>query len=380
MDIDTYLVKKGITRAQWAAAELAAATAISGHDAAIIALLAAEGVTSVNPNILSNLNAVVLSGGATAYTLTFSPAHSALAANHRMSVRMNVACVANPTLNTDGRGALNFVKPDGTTNIGAGEMALGYIYDIQLNAAKTKWVVYNFQAAAGGPAAHHITTGNYTALAGEIVEINGAHAVTLPTAPAPVAGDEVRVYMGALANGTVKDGASTIGHYYDVGDGGTYTYNGATWNVSQEAITVRGRLTKTADLSISAGSYVDGYASSYLEQIDKGGWFNTGTDNLTAVFACEIDIFGTIVANKGAYNLNLVPRVNGTQYLDVSEAGSGSNPNGMEFFSYHIELAANDVVDFYVENAHSSNSYTMKGNAADDESRVSWNVTRRIRT
>ena len=68
MDIDTYLVKKGITRAQWAAAELAAATAISGHDAAIIALLAAEGVTSVNPNILSNLNAVVLSGGATAYT------------------------------------------------------------------------------------------------------------------------------------------------------------------------------------------------------------------------------------------------------------------------------------------------------------------------
>ena len=104
-------------------------------------------------------------------------------------------------------------------------------------------------------------------------------------------------------------------------------------------------------MAISAGSYVDGYAASYLKQIDKGGWFDTGTDNLTAVFACEIDIFGTIVANKGAYNLNLVPRINGTQYLDVSEAGSGSNPNGMEFFSYHIELAANDVLDFYVENA-----------------------------
>ena len=258
-------VKKGITRAQWAAAELAAATAISGHDAAIIALLAAEGVTSVNPNILSNLNAVVLSGGATAYTLTFSPAHSALAANHRMSVRMNVACAANPTLNTDGLGALNFVKPDGTTNIGAGEMALGYIYDIQLNAAKTKWVVYNFQAAAGGPAAHHITTGNYTASAGEIVEINGAHAVTMPTAPAPVAGDEVTGLHGrANANGTVKDGASTDwGNYYRCWRRClTYTYNGATWKASQEAITVRGRTDENSrSWQYPAGSYVDGYAA-----------------------------------------------------------------------------------------------------------------------
>ena len=293
---------------------------------------------------------------------------------------MNVACAANPTLNTDGLGALNFVKPDGTTNIGAGEMALGYIYDIQLNAAKTKWVVYNFQAAAGGPAAHHITTGNYTASAGEIVEINGAHAVTMPTAPAPVAGDEVRVYMGTNASGTVKDGAAVIGNYYRVGDGALYTYNGAAWKVSQETITVNGLLTRTSDLSISWGNYVDAYASGYSEQIDRGGWFSTGTDNLTAAFACLIEINAVVVANNGAYNLNMVPRVNGTQYLDVSEAGSGSNPNGMSWSIFHIELAANDVVDFYCENAHSANSYTVKGNAAVDESRVSWKVLGRIRT
>lgn len=103
-------------------------------------LLANSSFSPVNPSALDSARDCLTAGTGSAYTVTFTPAFTALVNGIALKVRWHTDSLSSPTLDLDGLGAKAIVQPDGTIPA-AGSLKATYTGQVVYNATLDQWVL-----------------------------------------------------------------------------------------------------------------------------------------------------------------------------------------------------------------------------------------------
>jgi hypothetical protein len=176
---------------------------------------------------------------------------------------------------------------------------------------------------------------------------------------------------------TVNDsGASEVWTGYAKGDHVVITASNGTIHILDEQVTVRGTQAFTNDLSIAASGTYYKKTTGYAVDVDVGDWFDSSTNHrIDAAFDCTLLLFVDGLGNDNDTRRQV--RINNTAIQDLSAGGS---PDGeMDSTVWSLTLSASDYVEVYFGGNSTVSSTVVAGDAAKDETKIYWEVLRRLR-
>lgn len=329
------------------------------------------------------------SASTTTYTATASPAPDitdTIPTGYRVTFLPATNNTAASTLNiATAEGAVTIKKYiDGAlSDVAAGD--LNTLTPALLVFDGTYWILIN-------PVVVHTTSintisksGNYSIVAADlddydhlVVLVDASAASVTITLPAPsvYSGKSITVKADVDPAGysciTNKSGATEFHTGYAKSDYIEVTSDGTNDIILSEDVTVYGVVSKSADETITASATTDPFDSTYVESQDVGGWWDAVTNHrLDIGFACELEMTYALVCRD-----SIIPnlKVNGIYLQDIIGAAAASNHK----HHYDLRAASGLYFEFFVTNS-AATGYVLSGDASYDESRVYWNVKKRIR-
>ncbi|MFW2441128.1 MAG: hypothetical protein ACN4GR_17355 [Arenicellales bacterium] len=206
---------------------------------------------------------------------------------------------------------------------------------------------------------------------------SGNIIITLPTA-AVLAGKIVLIKIDndPAGNRVVvnRSDGSELYTGYAKDDFVNATSGGTDYKILDELVTARGVLAKTLDQTILSGAGENIFAADYVVDEDYGNWANTTLHQADVEFDCRIKLKYPVIVKDGFAKMVPDPWINGTPLIDAA----GSDAIFMLLGEFETNLSAGDNIKFYVRN-NGDRDLTVCGDAAKDESKVSWEVVKRLR-